>query len=1155
MPSSQNIIPSHVGNVWLTNGSYGNAGDGDTTLVANGDGTANVWEYLGVYFFDSAPIDYNSTFLPTLKLRVATGGTCFAGLNGSVTWHIGVVNDPSPSFSISDDYDAFATLDTIDLDPISSPQSTSLGQQYQIDITDAVEQVIISGGPMTSLMLLVRVAYNEGASLTLAGLTNSVSARRPYLFEEHVFSETMTGGATLAGKDGFIWQNPEKGRGGAVAGGTATVSKGFIKIGTGGAVIAPKGNIWQNPEKGRGGAVVGGTASVFKSFPITPTGGALCGGSPNIWQDPENGRGGAVVGSAALTDFSFNLLVTGGAVTGGTAPGYEYSHVASGGALCGGIAPAGKQFVNTPSGGVVIAGVARVNATSDPTFAFRDGYGGVTGGVGGFVENTIELRVATNAGNADYSIIEIEFQTNIEPQTTITSAIVRLTYISAPVGSQPLQVTGAIMGQVFTEWAGDWTTLESNYNNFVTGGFGIAPVVLSGSSTSGSVANFDITAPLQLISDAAGDPINSVIFYLKATDDPNGFGADHNFAAIEHTVQSEAQLVLVLNGGTGPTTWGETMSGGVVGGGSPRISHVGSKSTSGGATCNGVATVIFPYTMLGGIAAGSAASVQQVSTFTSSNGAFVAGDVAPTVYYNITSTSGVLAGGHSDELVGGSEQSTGGITAGGSATVTCVYETIIVGGSVGGSTGIIFAYYSPTSTGGAVSGGAALLGADSGFTASGGAKASGTASISLVATVAGANGISGGGLATSTVTYNPRATGGIAASGQCDVTSTVEPTAGGAILSGLAIEAVTRDLTTVAGILINGRETISVICVDFIATGGVTAAPVEGTQPSYYPVISGGAQIGGTLQTEFTDNEVGSSNGVKAGGVAHQTRTVNLIATGGIEGGGTASEFQKFVVKGGATLGGSATESVLYRFTITGGVKASSTAIINVLVGEALQDGCLASGAAIVLISKIPTISGGVQTGGSAREQRSLEPEFIIGGARPGGAADIVFENGPIPQGGLVCSGTLVQTSIHNQETANGVKVSGHGSLIFDMTTSGGAIVNGGFFTRIYNTESIVALRAGSASILDYIEFFTLVSTCAKKVKCGYINDHQFCAGFEEIQSYGSRYTKQKRVNAAAKCLGGQICYGSSAKVAPITLCRQKLRLTRDSQIPKKILR
>jgi hypothetical protein len=156
------------------------------------------------------------------------------------------------------------------------------------------------------------------------------------------------------------------GRGGAVAGGVATVDPGPYRRGSGGAVGGGLSRVvYYAPQIGSGGAVAGGVSLVEYRTVIVGTGGTVAGGVSLVEAGPfRRGSGGAVAGGVSEILAGPYRVGLGGAVAGGVSlAGYGVPVEGTGGAVAGGVSLAGYGVPVEGTGGAVAGGVSEVEWT------------------------------------------------------------------------------------------------------------------------------------------------------------------------------------------------------------------------------------------------------------------------------------------------------------------------------------------------------------------------------------------------------------------------------------------------------------------------------------------------------------------------------------------------------------------------------------------------------------------------------------------------------------------------------------------------------------------------------------------------------------------------------------------------------------------------
>jgi hypothetical protein len=154
--------------------------------------------------------------------------------------------------------------------------------------------------------------------------------------------------------------------------------------------------------------------------------------------------------------------------------------------------------------------------------------------------------------------------------------------------------------------------------------------------------------------------------------------------------------------------------------------------------------------------------------------------------------------------------------------------------------------------------------------------------------------------------------------------------------------------------------------------------------------------------------------------------------------------------------------------------------------------------------------------------------------------------------------GTATMNVRYNITPTGGVKAAGHGALRFNDIASGGVLVGGEYFAYLYReTGSGGAKLGGTAQpIVDHI-YIKAHCTTITTVKCGYEREDQFCAEWTPVQGHGSKFFKVERRDPRYVCAPSRdttVCRGSTAMVAAITLCQQRLRLHPGDLPPPRIL-
>jgi hypothetical protein len=563
------------------------------------------------------------------------------------------------------------------------------------------------------------------------------------------------------------------------------------------------------------------------------------------------------------------------------------------------------------------------------------------------------------------------------------------------------------------------------------------------------------------------------------------------------------------------TTYNETMSGGAYANGSPTIACRYTPSiTSTGLMAGTSATTAVTYNLTTTGAGGYCAGTSTAEVFIGvSGGAYANGSPTIQETCNVTATGGGLLNG----------------TAG-----TVTYNVTATGGGLLNGSGV--ATYNETMTGGGWLDGTASIGIGFVFQPTGGMYCSGSAPFTHNITMSGGAWLSGN----SKNIYNEVATGGNYDSGNATVAERCNLTvSGGGWLSGGALV-----FSNVQGVYASGTATVRSTYRSITPTG-----------------------VGGALGGDATDVEIWNFVPQAQGAMMKGSADVSVVTSRSVSGGVWLNGVRSFGVvtsrsaSGGAYAAGSATVSNKITWLVTGGAYAAGSGSLVNSPLIVMSGGIKAAGTIAFAYTVNHTPSGGGKASGTATVQQIvLSPQAAVAGLWVAGTASFGLNVTRTPSGGMYAAGAATMLFTYKPSVLGGGKASGHASTNFNITTSGGVMCSGLYVARYHDVEvESFGLEARGTAFEEHIPFLVKVESCpdADTTKCGYEEDDQFCARYKPIQAHGSKFFQPKRRNPSIHCVNGLTgapCVGSTAQVASITFCRQKLRTDPSDFPPRSIL-
>ena len=879
--------------------------------------------------------------------------------------------------------------------------------------------------------------------------------------------------------------------------------------------------------------VLAGTTTV--SIDEFASGGARLGGNSVITtSDSESMSGGANLAGTAIISLRHNFVATSGARTGGTSlPSEVSSFTATGGARTNGTST--DQVVDN----VVASGGIRLNGNViDLIVDNMTASGGVT------VSGSISL------GSANITII---------------------------IDSAGLKASG--------------TSLDQAVNNITSTG----RIVLSGTPLVSQVSNLLTTGGIVSSGASSLQVVNNIISLS---------GIVLNGTSIIKAIYSQSSIGGILLGGfsTNLAINNLSISGGIATSGTTIAVFVYNITPTGGAKLDSTARTTFSDLILmsGGALVDGSAIFRVRSRFVASGGVRLSGDAFNQVTDNVTATSGLVVSGTAinsvvDEVVG-----RGGLLAAGAVNHFVIYNVVASKGSHTNGSAINSVTNSLIGSGGVTLNGSAKQTLFDVRDTSGGIVIAGTTETSMVFNLDATDGVTINGAASITFFDLEDMSGGVFCKGNSHVdkvTGGLSDVSYGTMINGSADIAVIYNVFALGGVVVNGVPTIykisDIISISSVSLNGTSdlfaiyeiaarnGILLSGTGNQVFndiEAMNGGAKTSGTATQTFRDIET-MSGGVSSTGNAIVSATYNVISIDGAQASGnvTQSIIDNSLMTGGLGVSGTSDASATYAIEIAGGISLSGISLPQIQINVSALGGVATSGGDGAFLVYTPAINGGskvsgvvsqnqiqpyvgngvITVSGFAVSQATYRP-LISGGAFSSGQA-VISEftiNEITMSGGVICSGIAEEKYT---PASAGVFVGGNAALqtIYYHISSGGSIVSGGFFTRIYTEVSAGGAKCSGISEISRAKIYNTVGSCPIAVKCGYKNDHQFCGVSDLVQGFGSKLQNKQKSDVSALCINQSQepvpCFGTIAYLPAITFCRQKIRIKPEDLPPNTV--
>ena len=527
------------------------------------------------------------------------------------------------------------------------------------------------------------------------------------------------------------------------------------------------------------------------------------------------------------------------------------------------------------------------------------------------------------------------------------------------------------------------------------------------------------------------------------------------------------------------TTYNQTMSGGVLGGGTATtFVRYNPAITSAGAVGGSTATTFVRYNPAitsAGAVGGSTAIVQLTDNITPTGGVLGGSSATIAVTYTpLITPAGVVGGGTATVAgTGGVIVGSGGILGGSTAPTAATYNITPTGGVLGGSTAMYGITATITPTGGAVGGSTATaqLTENPLITSAGVLGGSSATTVATYNPLITSAGVLGGSSATTVATYNPLITsaGGIVGGTAQQTFSDVFDTSGGVLGGGTALQTFNdvfdtsggvvggSSATTVvtynpaitsAGVLGGGTGTVAATGSVIVASGGILGGSSATTVVAYNPALTPAGAVGGsTAVTYVNSNPVVVSAGVIDGGTASQTLRdiVDLISAGVLASGSAVVENGNTIYgSGGAISGGTPTQTIIASVVTSGGVLGAGTATQTTVTSHTASGGALGGSSAIMSVSTSHTASGGALGAGTAT-QTTVTSHTASGGALGGSSAVMSVSTSHTASGGVLGGSSAVAVAQYSPLASNGAAVgsTATASERHNPALSGGSLVGG----------------------------------------------------------------------------------------------------------------
>ena len=369
-------------------------------------------------------------------------------------------------------------------------------------------------------------------------------------------------------------------------------------------------------------------------------------------------------------------------------------------------------------------------------------------------------------------------------------------------------------------------------------------------------------------------------------------------------------------------------------------------------------------------------------------------------------------------------------------------------GQGGGNT--LQVIYNPNLSGGTESGGVAEENLSQGeITASGGIEGGGTASSNINYDIAFLGGIEGGG-------------GGNSLTNTFYFVSAL----GGSEVGGTNLNNVIYDDSALNGIEASGTTSINVVypisSIDGILIGGngennLTPGGISS---------SGGVEVGGLTLTS-TIYTTTSSNGIEIGGTTPVNLIYAILGGNGCVSGGVASNtslVQEISESNGLEIGGTSSIYVIYFTLSENGIEGGGVAIDDESAAQLTSTGGITGGGvAFVGVTTFISTSGGVLTSGISELSKTFN--FITsGGGEVGGTTSIQYLSFIESNNGVECGGTPSLICLYYLAASDGLLLSGVGTnniIYSNIDATGGGECAG---LSEYFSEKYITAFGGAAS-------------------------------------------------------------------------------------------
>lgn len=392
----------------------------------------------------------------------------------------------------------------------------------------------------------------------------------------------------------------------------------------------------------------------------------------------------------------------------------------------------------------------------------------------------------------------------------------------------------------------------------------------------------------EIISQDGWSSGNSLKIFIEEFNSGGGVSsAERRFWSYSDDPTKAAQLEIWYT-----STDDETMSGGVIGGGSATLGESSSLTATGGAVVGG------------------SSNASKVSDVTASGGVVGGGSSNTFITYSVVPSNGVIANGTSDTQGTFSIATIGGGLVSGDAIEELDSDLTLSGGIVGGGDATYFVL-SPemASTASLLVGGSAQEFVDS--TISGGILAGGTASVKAVYSLS-------------------EQEGAICSGSASELKTSTENTSGGVIGSSTAIVTADYLIPSIASVLVGGS---GIIGIQPSISGGITIGGDILLWQEFYPELAGGIIASGDNPSTLYSQNIASDGAILSGTAPAKYQHVSARANGEVVIGGTANRraigFRRTISSGGVQTDGVAYGVYGFLLQATGEISVSGLALIS----------------------------------------------------------------------------------------------------------------------------------------------------------------------------------------------------------------------------------